>query len=260
MKLRIVTLAVLALAAFGISYLAGTGTVLSLSQERKASVQDSTPIQIGAMTERQKEHSKLYKKYGRDEKIVDLLRRQTGEIDLFRLPPLPAELGSAPKPTVQEMLQQVACSADAVVVGVPKRKTSQLTDTQDFVFTDYEVEVHQVLRNAGSQAIQEYGEITITRPGGVVLINGRKVRAIDETMPLLSLDKSYIFFLSLVPQTGAYRAVESGATYYLKGEQLQKFSYDNEDRLTRGYTTTSFINEIRDIAVQGCGGQTGGVR
>jgi hypothetical protein len=254
MKSIIGMLVVLVLAGFSLTHL-GSGDAAGHPQK-----EDPTPVQLGVMTDTQKAHSRLYGKYRRDKKIIDLLQREEGDIDLFRLAGLLAELGSAPLPSPQELLRRFTCSADVVVLGVPKRKTSQITESEDFLFTDYEVEVHQVLKNTGNQVIQEYSEITITRPGGVIVVNGRKVRALDETIPLLRLGKSYIFFLNSIPQTGAYQAVEGGVSYSVKGKRLQKFSQDTEDRLTRYYTAASFLNEIRIVATQGCDGQTGGVR
>lgn len=51
------------------------------------------------------------------------------------------------------------------VVGEVKSKSSQLTEDQDFIFTDYEIQVEEVIKNNTSDSIAPNTEITVSNPG-----------------------------------------------------------------------------------------------
>ena len=50
-------------------------------------------------------------------------------------------------PTFSERITNLSCDADAIVVGEVTSKSSQLTEDQDFIFTDYELKVEEVIKN-----------------------------------------------------------------------------------------------------------------
>jgi hypothetical protein len=106
---------------------------------------DVTPIKGGVMTETQRRHSMLYENR-RNRKLRDL----PSPLDLVVSTPW----GSSPEEnirrTLDEFLRVSVCSADAVVVGIVKNKSSQLTDDGTFIFTDYEMTVEEILKNNSS--------------------------------------------------------------------------------------------------------------
>jgi len=64
---------------------------------------------------------------------------------------------------------------------------------------------------AKSPSIAPNSEIIVTRAGGEILLNGRTVRAIDPFFKPFQLGQSYILFLKLVPETGAFKADAAGS-------------------------------------------------
>lgn len=243
------------------SLLVGLGlTCLILnSNAQQSQREDATKIELGVTTEKQREHGKLYKKYNGDRKIPDMIRSQAGEIQVYRLAPLIAELeGSQPSP--QERLRQILCAADTVVTGVAKSKASQLTEDQNFIFTDYEFSIEEVLKNDSSTSLAPNDEITVTRPGGNISLGGRKVKALDELFPLLSSGKRYILFLNPVPTVNSYRSIESGETFLLQRGKARILKEDPLGRLPNDQDITLLINEIRILASQPCDGRKGGGR
>ena len=107
--------------------------------------------------------------------------------------------------------------ADAVVIGTLKNKSSLLTDDGEFLFTDYVVVVNSV---AKSPSIAQNREIIVTRAGGEILLNGRTVRAIDPFFKPFQLGQSYILFLKLVPETGAFKADAAGSFRIVGGKVM----------------------------------------
>lgn len=211
-------------------------------QEKEIAKEEATPIQEGVMTPQQKEHSKLYKGYKTGKKLRDLtttigdvlLRRNVGT------------QGGDPNESpfdLQQLLQEMAGGADAVVVGTIGNQSSQLTEDEDYVFTDYEMDVEEVLKDNPTAPIQPNSKITITRPGGTILLNGRIVKAVDDSFLPFRKKAQYLLFLRFIPSTGGYQALNSKASFQLNGNEITKLT---KESLSLGDTNAaSFMNKVR---------------
>lgn len=220
-------------------------------QQEDTSREDATKIEMGVMTQKQREHSKLYKKYNNERIIPDLIRTQTGEIQVYRLAPLVAEL-EGHQQSSQELLRQITCTADTIIIGTVRGKASQLTEDQNFVFTDYEITLEEVLKSTSPKSLDPNDEITVTRPGGTILLNGRIVRARDELFPFLTIGKQYLLFLRFIPTVATYATIESGETFQLQHSKARILKEDALGRFPREENSVSFVSEIRMLAAQSC--------
>jgi hypothetical protein len=245
---------VLCFLVLGFVHLIPTGSAETPQKEA------ATPIELGVMTEKQKQHSRLYKRYNSDRKIFDLLKAQDGEVFIYRLAPLRAELSGSPQPTIYDLLKRLTCGSDAVIVGTVKDKTSQITEDRSFIFTDYTLIVEDVLKNNKLAPIHLNSEITVTRPGGTILLNGRKVRALDESIPPLTAGEKYLLLLHHVHATEAYATNGSGETFQLGDNKIRSLQADSLNRVSEEYTPTSLINEVRSFATHNCDESKGGER
>lgn len=253
MKSRITSFLCVVLLGFGVGYLRGNDSVSSSGQESTTNVQDDV------MNSRQKEHSKLYKEYNSDRKIRDLARKEKGDIEVYRLSPLGADLWAGPVPTTSEILKRATCNAAAVVLGVVKSKSSQLTEDESFVFTDYEIMVAQVLKDNEAASIMPNKGIVITRPGGTIFLNGKKVRAIDESFRPLKVGQQYVLFLQFLPGTKTYKSIQSSESFEVQGNKVKSLKKESLDRVAVDHDATSLINEVRLAAANPCtGGKRGG--
>lgn len=251
MKLRIALSLCMLLLVFDLARLISSGAAESPQEE-------ATPVQIGVMTQKQREHSKLYRRYDTGRKIADLLQTEKGDVWLSRLSPLGADLSNGVLPTLADEVKQIICSADVVVLGVVRSKLSQITEDGSFVFTDYGFSIQEILKDNNSSPINPHQEITISRPGGTISINGRIVRALDESFQPLKIGSRYVLFLHSVPNADAYSSIESGESFEIFGDKLKSLRKESVGRLTIEYTPTSFINEVRVTAAASCGGNKGG--
>jgi len=154
---------------------------------------EATPIVAGEMTESQKAHSKIFGGKGGGEKIVDLVKTE-GDVGLVAEEGL---TGGIPRPHQEpkDYLRSLSCGADAVVVGVPVTKASQLTSDGEFVFTDYEISVGSILKNDSKSPLVAGSEIVLPRSGGAVLLNNHLVVAEDHSSKSLELGTQYLLFL-----------------------------------------------------------------
>jgi hypothetical protein len=110
--------------------------------------ENPSPVQEGVMTEKQRVHSKRFSQryaYRKGQKLRDL----RGRGDLL------VTIGVGDKPqsasvapfNLPEFLRKMTCDADAVLIGQVRDKVSQLTENREFIFTDYEVTVEEILKN-----------------------------------------------------------------------------------------------------------------
>jgi len=212
--------------------------------------EEATPIQEGVLTPTQKVHRKLFKHPG--PKLLDIAAKRAGDIEVqvdsgyvIRLPE------SAPKPPV---LQSAVCNADAVVVGTLNKKSSQLTEDGNFIFTDYEMTVEEIIKNNPSAAIQVNNNITITRDGGAVQINGRVFRAKREDFKPTPVGNRYLFFLKFIPDTGSYLAYGNGSFQLDENKILSLGDTANQEMLNGGaIDTATFKEQVRAVAAVDCG-------
>jgi hypothetical protein len=224
------------------------------AQRQQQMKDDATPIQEGVATDKQKKHAKLFKGCSdvtRGRKIRDLVTER-GDVDVSR------EVGDVLVPasfSLHDYLQTLACKADAVLVGVVKSKSSQLTDEGTFIFTDYELTAEDVIKNNPASPVQPNDNITVTRTGGAVKINGHTARATDFSQRPLQVGERYVLFLRLVPNTGGYMYLSNWGddSFQIRGNHVSQVSATPLP-LGTGRTSdlTSFLDETRNAVTNGC--------
>lgn len=217
--------------------------------QNSSTAQDKpTPIQRGKLTQRQREHGKLFKNKGVGN-IYALIQKRSAEsdaeaINIESLPGTP-ELSQSGE-VASDRLVTSAAQADAVVIGVVADKTSQLNEAETFTFTDYDVNVVEVLKNNAASPISPSAAITVTRAGGVVQLEGHTVRAVDRTAKPLQVGGKYLLFLRYLPATGAYLASEGPNSFKLEGDKVMTLTEDPRYAdFQRGKDVGSFVNAVR---------------
>jgi hypothetical protein len=238
-------------------FVIGMARLISNGAAEAPQKEEPTPVQLGVMTPKQREHSRLYKRYDTGRKITKLLQTEKGDVWLSRLSPLGADLLNGVLPTVADEVKRITCSADVVVLGIVKSKLSQITEDDSFVFTDYEILVQETLKDSNPSPIQPNQEITVTRPGGTVSVKGRIVTALDESFQPLKIENQYVLFLRSVSGSDAYSSIESGESFEIHKDQIKSLGKEPLSRLTLEYNPTSFINEVRAAATP-CSRNKGG--
>ncbi len=245
MKSATILLTILFMLVFAMNHLVRSGS--AAHQEKEVGM----PVQEGVMTEQQRKHSKLYKEYSMGQRrIPDELG--SGQPGILIKVHSPLAFSDKIPSSFESILQKLACDADAVVIGVAKNKASQLTENRDFLFTDYEISIQEVLKDNPAQHAVTDGELTVTRPGGAIQLNGKTVEAIDASFQPLKVGKRYLLFLRFIPTTGTYKAVNSLSSYQLDDrkvsrltEQILQLDKDIDD-------PTSFIASVRTAVAGGC--------
>ena len=197
----------------------------------------------------QKEHRKLYKEYKTGQKLSELVS-EIGDVRIKRNTPLSGGEPGARTVDANKFLRGMTCDADAVVTGTVKNKLSQISEDEDFVFSDYEMRVTEVLKDNAADHIEANTNIIITRPGGVVRLNGRTVEATDDSFEPFIVEGHYLLFLRFIPVTGAYKSAGSKSSFQLRGKAVSKLTKEASplDTDIKSKDVSSFINEIRNAS------------
>lgn len=211
---------------------------------------DATPIKAKTMTEKQEIHSKLYGRYDTGNRLQDLLKLDNEPLEIRRSLPFP--VGSTGQLRPDDETRRISCAADAIIVGTIKSSASQITAGQSFLFTDYVLLVQEVLKNNANSLIAQESELSITRPGGAILINDRRVTAIDESFPPLGKGKRYLLFLRYLPETQSFESIETGESYEVNRGDLRLLKGDSKDVMAASIDLISFVNEIRAAVNRPC--------
>jgi hypothetical protein len=228
-------------------------------QKEKEKLFDATPIQEGMMPAKQKKHSKIFKGYKNRPKLRNLMAEKE-DVEVRH------EVGNVRVPVnfnLNSFLRNLSCKADAVVIGMVKSKASQINEDGTFVFTDYEFSVNEVLKNNSAASVNPNTEITVTRTGGAVKLNGRTARAIDYREVPLIVDENYLLFLKFIPETGAYKSLSNSRdedSFQILGDRkIQQVSMVPLPLSGRRITDLlPFMTEVR-IALNGVCENEGGV-
>ncbi|MGH9878947.1 MAG: hypothetical protein ACRD5H_15060 [Nitrososphaerales archaeon] len=246
---------------------AGATNIISMSQDNvTGKQQEEATVQTGVLTEKQRHHRKLYKEYRRDKKIPELATERSFDFGITIGTPIPGGLPGVSQPTFSERITTLTCDADAVVVGAVKNKTSQLTEDEDFIFTDYEIIVEEVVKNNASDPIALNTEITVSNPGGKIQLNNRIVDARDLSFPPLVIGERYLLLLKSTSISGGYKAVNKESRFHLTNGSVEtipipnrRINAKNKPRPNNLGEASTLLRQVRETVASGCVGEKKGV-
>jgi len=135
------------------------------------------------------------------EEIPRQLARNSGNIYLQNIPAAEDGLLTGPLTPVERFV----CGSDLVIIGTAGTGTTRMTYDKSFPYTDWEIQVQQVLKNSSSAPVHFSSSVIVVTPGGKLIIGNRMVLADDGSLHRLTYGKEYLAFLRLIPATGAYQ-------------------------------------------------------
>lgn len=241
-----------------------TGNRVTSSQDKEIIHEMPTPVEIGVMTRKQREHSKLFKPYGGDRQLEELADTGKGEIEVLVASFTPFGAGSLSEedskiyPNIY--LKNISGDADAVIIGTIKNKSSQITGDGTFVFTDYEVAVEEFLKPHQEASFASNDHITVTRIGGTIKLRGRTVRARDLSFEPFKGDGRYLLFLKYIPATDSYQAFRSGSFLLDKNQATRLATELLWPAMENGVELKAFLTEVRDAIMSAHNDEMNGVK
>jgi hypothetical protein len=120
----------------------------------------------------------------------------------------PSEQPDVPEEYFARFVQE----SDAIVRGRAIHKTSQITEDDAFLFTDYEVVVSEIFKNNAAAPIDIGRTITVTYVGGKIVVDNVIIKAGGNAVALLPVNaQDVLLFLKVVPLTEGYQLANNGA-------------------------------------------------
>ncbi len=191
-------------------------------QAYRADIADATPAELGVFTERQRFYSKLFSFYQvmSNKKIGELVTESTGgKIGKFFYIGVGEVLS---EDTPENYFSKLVKETDAIIGGKAVKKTSQITEDETFIFTDYDVVVTEIYKNHKAASLTPGLTISVIRPGGTVIIGDVIVEVRDDDfLPLPVNQENLVLFLNFIPETGAYQSKLGAGSFELGGEAVQ---------------------------------------
>lgn len=212
---------------------------------------DVTTVQLGVLTDRQRQHSKLYDGRGGGEKIVDLLRTQNEVSIVWSIPSRGSEMPST-QLTQSSFLHGATCNSDVIVIGNVLSQESQITNDGYFVFTDYTINIETVLKSKNTGALKPTHNIVVSRPGGKVRVNGKLVVAIDQSSKALKIGNQYLFFMKSISGTEDFSSIEGTALIPAIDGKIDSVNGESGESLLTGSNSRTIVEQIRNSINMGC--------
>lgn len=236
------------LAAVATVVLVGSAQLLLAFPQQVVQAQDDACSSTYLMTEKQKAHSRIYKEYklGPEKNLCRLAETSPEPVlvEVGGLRELPA-LSPIAQGYPDWFLRIFAHEADAVVVGVVKSSSSALVEDGSFIFTDVQLAVQEVIKDNSAAPISRNTEITVTRPGGTMMLKGKEVRAADVEFDAFQVNARYLLFLTYIPESGGYRAF-SERSFQLLPRIVAKVTRKPALVLPQSHNDPeAFLNEVR---------------
>jgi len=187
----------------------------------EAGAKDATIVQSGVLSNTQRKHRKLYDgmfETGTPFNEMGASAKAQGHLIVGRTI---STLRQVLEPqTAEAFVKKLAEKSDAIVIGRVNQKTSQLTENNKFVFTDYEVDVWDVIKSTTD--LRAGTTITVTCLGGRVLLEGILVTALHDQFPPWEVNGSDILlFLRAVADAGCYQTTTSQSVFEMSGGNIR---------------------------------------
>lgn len=174
--------------------------------------------------------------------------KKTGEDVAFVAPkgmPFFPNDGSSLPP--ESVLENMTCSANAVVIASVTDLQSDLSHNQSWVFTEYLLHVEQILKNNSVHAVRNDKDLVVTRSGGrVKTADGHQIRVDDENFPDLRKGATYLLFLKYGNAGGQYTSEDARGTFRVIGGRLEPVSDDHVlAEIARTYSSSTIGRPVQ---------------
>lgn len=218
--------------------------------------EEATVVQRGQVTDEERSYSREYEKLYPNRRKIKLneVRKEIKDLGIFLgVVGDVIDIPEAPIITAADFLKNLSCEADAVVVGYPVSKKAHLSEDETFVYTQYEFSVEEVIKDNLTSPITVNNSIQITRPGGVIKLDNRKITVKDELYEPLQIRKKYLLFLNFVPVANGYMVTGSEGDFLLENNSFKKLSKGMApDELKKGDNPNLLLSSIRDSVASDC--------
>jgi hypothetical protein len=193
--------------------------------------------------ERLAKHADLYMSIDRGRPVDQVPANSKGEVDLSL--EVFAEYEQSPASlTPEKELQDLAKLAQAVVEATAVQRYSALTPRRSFLYSDWDLEVTRVFKNTSPIPIQPGGTITVVRPGGELIVNGRRVVARVLAGPNFTLGQRSLVYLFPLLDTQSFDVLANGMFELTSGGPRPLFVNGYDARKMRAFCASLSVGDF----------------
>lgn len=221
-------------------------------QRYQAELLGATPVQLGTLSERQRIHSKLYDDFSRHQgamisELVTPYQNQGIVYGMYTNVNTPRL--SAKNETPDNYFAALASQSDLVIRGEVTNRISQITEDGKFLFTDYDIRIEEVLKSDSNTLLSPGKTITVTFPGGKVLIGDVIVKTGGNGIPsVLEITNKVLIFAAAVPTSGAYKLARYDGGFEIDDASVRALAGDVPASYLEN--SKSFLKTVRAISNQ----------
>lgn len=142
--------------------------------------------------------------------------------------------------------------SEIVIIGKVLNAEAHLSESKGSVYSEFTIQVEEVLKSSKLYEITQGGSITIDSLGGAVLYpNGQKVLYFVKPIKKLPLvGKRYVLFLTNADQSPNFNILTG---YELRGGKIYPLDSRVRFQKLKGTSETEFITNIREMMAQPAG-------
>lgn len=156
-------------------------------------------------------------------------------------------------PSLPTLLNALVRDADAVIIATVTNATGRLTDDETLIFTEYQMNIEEVLKDNPASPIQVNSTITVARGGGTIRINNRDFVFEDRNFKPFVVGSRYLLFLQHIPERSIYVASSHEGSFLLVNNQVFTLTHrDLPPALTNVRDTETLIESIRIAVSASC--------
>src|SRR5690606_28775034 len=124
--------------------------------------------------------------------------------------------------------------------------TSYLTDDETFIYTAYGFAADEIVKNNSDAPISAEDVIKVTRPGGLIILDGQRVRAEDRAYEPLKISGRYVLYLRYVPTAGGYIVASPEGDFEIGAASVRHLSkFGSPDGLKPISNLQEFLIQLR---------------
>ena len=146
-------------------------------------------------------------------------------------------------------LADLVGSADVIVEASTPGGRSYLAQNDTEIFTDYQFQVHSVIKNARSPELRVGHTITVRRNSGTVIVDGHAAVAQENDFPLFERSEHYILFLTKPRGDNAYVVFGGPQGAFTLRDRVKQMSTELGDWSNKhdAVPNASFLDELRAL-------------
>jgi hypothetical protein len=144
-------------------------------------------------------------------------------------------------------LAQLTARAKLVVEVSVAYSQSYIDESGADVYTDYTINVANVIKNRERSVVQNGDLLTVRRRNGAVVINGHSAEVYENGFPGFQPGERYVLFLTRGPRDYVYSVLGGNQGAFTSGDTIAPVATSVDGPILTRSTRTEFLGEVQAL-------------